>query len=59
MSKKFKKKRHPLDNKHVHNDDINQLVVCEDIENESEDLDVSLNYGDNKNFNKRERVKQY
>ena len=58
MSKKFKKKRHPLESKHTHNEDINQLVVCEDIDNESDDLDVSLNYGD-KNLNKRERIKQY
>ena len=62
MNKKFKKKKTLIaERAGGHYEDANNQVVCEDIENESEDVENSLNYEDNDckdQAGKRERIKQ-
>lgn len=53
MNKKFKKKKTIVADRQ-----LEEAVVCEDIDNESEDVENSFNYEDKDQAGKRERIKQ-
>jgi hypothetical protein len=61
MNKKFKKKKTFNPEKAGFEEGaLNQVIVCEDIDNESVDMESSMNYDhkDKDQINKRERIKQ-
>lgn len=60
MVKKFKPKKrgfHYTGEKHNYNMQHSNMVVCEDLENESEQGELTLSYDDIQEKNKRERIR--